>query len=282
MVKTTWQYVGVVVVCVAAFGVERGCVAQNVPATPTTAPATAAPSAEAMELLKALEAAGDKFTAIRADIDYTVFNPTLGDKEIRTGDVLYAAAKGDTPARFRIHFKTRQDGDKATILPDQMEYAFDGSWFYIKDHNNKTIQQIQVAAPGEKVEPLRLGKGPFPLPFGQKVDDVLEFFHPVTRDHDPKTDPPNTRYLKLTPKPGKADQVNFIEVEQWVDKDTNLPVKLIAKEKNKTTSTVLFGKREGDKVIMDTKPTIKDDGSDFRFEVTRGWKLEMTRLDEKK
>jgi len=267
------------VVCVAGFGVARACVAQDVPATPATGPAAPAPPTEAaMELLKALESAGDKFTAIRADIVYTVFNPTLGDKETRTGYVLYVAAKGDNPARFRIHFQTRQEGDGPRIK-DEMEYAFDGKWFNVKDHANKKLQQIQVAAPGEKVEPLRLGKGPFPLPFGQKVDDVLEFFHPVTRDPLP-SDPPNTRYLKLTPKPGKSDQVNFTEVEQWMDKETYLPVKLIAKEKNKTVTTVLFGKREGDKLIIDTKPAIKD--SDFTLSRPTGWQLEIIRMDEKK
>ena len=252
-----------------------GCAAQ------TTAPATApaAPPDEAvMGLLKDLEAAGDTFTAIKADIEYIVFSPALGDRETRVGYVLYDAARGDKPARFRIRFDTRQDNNGPRVK-DVMDYAFDGYWMSIADHANKKLQQIQIAAPGEKVEPLRLGKGPFPMPFGQKVDDVLEYFVPATRAADPK-DPPNTRYLRLTPKPGKADQVNFTEVEQWVDRDTNLPVKLVAKEKNNTVSTVLFGKREGDKVLMDTKPKIQD--RDFKLEKPTGWQLEIIRLDEKR
>ena len=284
--KTTVTCVGLAVLWMVMLGASWELAAQDVApvemanasvVTENAAP-TSQPSEAAMALLKDLEAAGEKFTAIKADIEYTVANPTLGDKETRMGYVLYTAARGDKPARFRIRFDNRQENNGPRVK-DVMDYAFDGEWMSIADHANKKLQQIQIAAPGETVEPLRLGKGPFPLPFGQRVDDVLEFFDAATRDPQ-KTDPPNTRYLKLTPKPGKTDQVNFTEVEQWVDKETNLPVKLVAKEKNKTVTTVLFGKRDGDKVLMNTKPEFKD--SDFKFNKPSGWQLDINRLEERK
>jgi len=275
-----WVAVGLAVLwpgaCVAQ--ADEAKTDEPTPAATDAAADSAQPGEAVLALLKDLERAGDTFTAVKADIVYTVFSPVLGDKETRVGFVLYDAAKGDRPARFRIHFDTRQDGDGPRVK-DVMDYAFDGFWMCIADHANKKLQQIQIAAPGEKVEPLRLGKGPFPMPFGQKVDDVLEFFDATTRDPLP-TDPPNTRFLRLTPKAGKADQVNFTQVEQWVDKETNLPVKLVANEKNKTVSTVLFGKREGNKVLMDTIPKIRD--NDFKLEKPTGWQLEIIRMDDRK
>ena len=276
--KTTGTRFGLLVLwMMAGLALPHECAAQA--AAPGAAQANAAvaqPGEAVMALLKALEAAGDQFTTVKTDITYTVVSPTLGDRETRVGYVLYDAAKGDKPARFRIHFDTRQDDDGPRVK-NVMDYAFDGrQWMYIADHANKKLQQLQTP---ENVNPLRLGEGPFPLPFGQKVDDVLEFFDAATRDPLP-ADPPNTQYLKLTPKADKADKMNFTEIEEWVDNKTNLPVKLVVREKNKTVSTVLFGKREGDKVVIDTQPKIKD--ADFKLEKPTGWQLEIIRLDEKK
>ena len=284
MNRTSWT---VVALLIAAIVLPLGCVAQTTMPAPTTQPTTMAASqpttgpastadAKVMATLKALEATGRNLTA-KADIDYTVRSVTLGDKEVRTGFVLYDAAKGDRSARFRIHFDTRKEGDGPAVK-DLLDYAFDGYWMSIARHAEKKLQQIQVAAQGQKVEPLRLGKGPFPIPFGQKVDDVLEFFDVTTRE--PKSDDPaNTIYLKLVLKPGKANQSNFTEIEEWIDKDLNLPVKLIAREKNKTVSTVLFGTRKDGKVTMDTKAKVDD--ADFKFSKPLGWTLEINNLEKK-
>ena len=39
----------------------------------------------------------------------------------------------------------------------------------------------QVAEAGQKVNPFEIGRGPFPLPFGQKTADVLKNFDVSTR-----------------------------------------------------------------------------------------------------
>lgn len=216
----------------------------------TTRPATGAAglSARTRSLLDQLEKAGREYPAIRADIDYKVVNPKLGDSESRTGWIAYQRGGQKQPARFRVHFDTLRQGEGRTVK-DQLDYAFDGRWLTVVKHRIKQIARYEIVAEGEKAQPLKLGKGPFPLPFGQEADDVIKFFLPTTRPLGPlgpgpgalrDGEPKDTDYLKLVPRPQYRRRMSFTRLEMWVSRKRFLPVKIISRDHSKNITTVVF------------------------------------------
>ena len=226
--------------------------------------------AKAKALLDRLERAGENYTTIRADIDYTVVLVKLGDTEQRTGYVAYQKKTAKTPTKFRVHFDTLRQGGGAK-LKEVVDYAFDGMWLTIARHRIKNITRIQVAAKGETVEPLRIGKGPFPLPFGQRTADVVKLFKAFTRPAAGKDEPKDTDLLLLIPRPASAEEMNFVELKMWVDRKTDLPVKVVSTDKSKKITTVTFKKVETNR---------KFDDKEFLLPRPLGWKVRVEPLGE--
>jgi outer membrane lipoprotein-sorting protein len=241
----------------------------SVATRPVATTTASAPSPAAMEALKAMEAAGEKYKTIRAGIDYNVDMAQTGDQERRTGYVAYKAAGQKEPAKFRISFDTLRLGEGA-VTKDQLDYVFDGQWLTVAKHRIKQMTRYQVAAPGEKVEPMRLGKGPFPVPFGQKADDVLTHFEVTTRDAR-KSDPPKTTYLKMLPRRERQQELSSKQVEMWVDVSTGLPAKIVSLDKNENITTVVF---------TDIKTGADVDPKLFTAERPAGWEYVVKPLGE--
>jgi outer membrane lipoprotein-sorting protein len=153
-------------------------------------------------------------------------------------------------------------------MKEKIDYIFDGQYLTEDNYKLKTRTRYQLAAKGETIEPLRIGQGPFPMPFGQKTADILEYLTPFTRKPTEK-DPKNTDYIKLLPNKQNKDSVNFIRLEMWVDKTTNLPVKIVSKNKNKDVRTITF---------TNTKTSAKIDPKLFDVKKPFGFKLHIERM----
>ena len=209
------------------------------PTTTTSAPAEAL-SEEAMKILRELEAAGDKYRTIRSGLDYEVVNLVLGDSEKRTGWVAYSKGDDDkTPTRFRVTFEKCKLGVGAESN-ELVDYATsDGQWLTVVKHKIKNITLYQLAAEGQKVDLWRIGKGLFPLPFGQKAADMVKYFMPTTRP-PVESDPNGTIYLRLVTRPQYDAELPTTRMEMWIDAKTYLPVRLKNRDKNKAVTTVTF------------------------------------------
>ena len=203
---------------------------------PTTATAPAADPA-AVKILDRLEKAGEKFPRIAADVDCHVDMRQVGDSETRTGQVWYQAPAGEEAGKFRIHFETLKAGDKGAKSRERVDYAFDGQWLTVRKEKIKQWIRYQVKPPGEKANPLELGQGPFPVPFGQKTAAVLEKYSPTTRP-PAKDDPKDTEYIKLTTRPTAKD-LNMVWIEMWVRPD-GLPVKIVTEDRSENRTTAVF------------------------------------------
>lgn len=202
---------------------------------PTTKPAT---SPAALAILDRLEKTSDTYKTLQADINYTVEMRMTGETEQRKGWVAFQKKTAKTVDKFRIHFDTlRLDGGRPVKSP--LDYIFDGYWLIIAKHKIKSMTRVEIAKPGEKVEPLKIGKGPFPVPFGQKTADMIEYLEITTRNPR-KSDPKGTSYLKMIPRKKYKEKLGFRKMEIWVDNKTNLPVKVVSKDKNKNITTVEF------------------------------------------
>jgi outer membrane lipoprotein-sorting protein len=244
------------------------------PARTTTQPATAtAPAVDpaVRKILDAMETAGKTTKSVRADFTYKTVNLTLGDEEFRTGWVAYQ--RGQTiksggkvamtiPPRFRVHFETMRLGRGKTVTM-KVDYIFDGKNFIIARAKNKNIIRMQVPPNMQGANMLALGKGPMPIPFGQKAADMITHFVCTTR---PKrfNDPKETVYLNLVPRKAHAKKLNSAYIHMWASTKHHLPIKIVSKDKSKNLITTSFTNM---KINKDVKKSL------FRFPKPFGWKL---------
>jgi len=226
----------------------------------TTAPANPDDPPSVDVTLAAMEEAGRQHGRIAATLDYEVDQPMTGDRELRSGSIRYQRQTEDTPPQFYVGFDTLKLGDGAT-LKDKVEYAFDGRWLTIAKHRIKQMTRYEIAAEGETVEAFRLGKGPFPVPFGQEAQAMKEYFVITTRPPGP-ADPANTTYLKLVPRDAHKEDLSFVLLEMWIDRNTSLPVRLVSRDASRNTTTVTFSEIETD---------VTFDAADFRLPAPVGW-----------
>lgn len=253
------------IVSAALIAAATFCLAQQ--SQPETAPTDV--TAQTKAILDRLQAAGDKYTTLKADVNYVVEMRMTGETETRTGWVAFQKSTEKTPDMFRIHFDTLKL-DQGKKSASQLDYIFDGQWLTIAKHNIKSMTRMQVAQPGEKVEALRIGKGPFPIPFGQKTDDMIKCLQITTREPE-ADDPANTDYLKLIPRKNYEEQLNFKKMEMWIDRVTNLPVKVIVKDKNKNVTIAEF---------TNIKTQAQIDPALFQMEKPAGWDLTIERMNK--
>lgn len=238
----------------------------GIPAAPVANPTDAAAKA----ILDRLEKAGEKYTTLRSNVDYKVVNRMTGEKELRKGWVAYQKAVKDQPDRFRVHFDTLRLEDGAPFQ-NIVDYIFDGSQFVTRD-NYRTQTRTRWQIPEEQRRDLmKIGKGPFPVPFGQKTADVLTYLQGRTRKTQ-ASDPPGTDYLKLTALSEKEEKdISFIRLEMWVSRKTNLPVKIRVRDENRNVKTVTF---------KNTKTDPKIDKKLFDVPKPAGFELIVQRLEQ--
>lgn len=146
--------------------------------------------------------------------------------------------------QFYIHFEKWNDGALWMTDPQQW-YIFDGEWLTTAKENGRTIEREQIVRPGEKTDLFKLGRGPFPLPFGQSKADMLEHFD--IRLVSPSGDDPQvTDHLICEAKPNSKVAERFERIELFVSNDAaspslGLPVKIVAyKADGQTRETVTF------------------------------------------
>ena len=228
------------------------------------------PDAEQIDMiLAALEAAGREHVQIVSKVDYRFDERMTGDREQRTGTIKYQRQTEETPSRFYVGFETLQLGDGA-LLKDKVEYAFDGRWFTIAKHRIKQMTRYELAAEGERIEAFKLGKGPFPLPFGQEAAAMYEHFDITTRDPG-EEEPENTWYLRLTPKEDLAEEMSFTRLEMWIDRDRHLPVRLVSRDKNRNVTVAEFDEIQTDVELADR---------DFHMPRPLGWEYSEQALQD--
>jgi len=194
-----------------------------------------APDATVDQILDALKARGDSLKDFSADIKLTVVDQTTADSTADSGKFLFQKlADGD--ARFRVTFTERNDGSKA--IGERHEYEMSDGWLKERDYSKRVETDRQVVKPGEKINLLKLGQGPFPLPVGQDKEDVKRDFD-VTLIASSKDDPAGTTHLQLKPKDGTDMGRRFAMLDVYVERKSGMPVRIVtldnAKERLQTT-----------------------------------------------
>jgi hypothetical protein len=141
---------------------------------------------------------------------------------------------------FRVHFETMRLGrGKTTTSP--VDYAYDGKNLIVARAKNKVINRFQMPPGGKGANMLQLGKGPMPLPFGQKTADMVKYFVCTNRPTR-ATDPKDTVYLSLVPRKEHAKALSTMYIHMWISTKTWLPVKIVTRDKSKNIITSTFSK----------------------------------------
>jgi len=267
-----------------AEGVTREIVNQPQSAQPASPPTSQpAPSDPAVALLDRLETAAEDLRDFSADITYNLWDSMLQRREIRGCEILYDVRPNDGSRRFAILVTSVTVGNRRDN--QKKRYIFDGSWFVEIDYDNHMFTKRQIVAPGERFDPLKLGEGPFPLPVGQRRDDVLARFEASlldgTRDKvlAKFLADKSVQGLKLVPRPStpQADQVADIEI--FYDTATLLPLGLVLTEINGNRKTVMLRNLKRNQGIDESKLSIEQpDPKDWQIDV-RPWVARRTRND---
>jgi len=182
--------------------------------------------ADADALLARLETAREKIDTLRASLTYRRQFAIAGDTQIRVGDLYFDndTTDADGRTRFAVRFDTLVVGDRLERR-DQL-FVFDGEWLVEKESNDRRFAKRQVAPPGSTFDPLRIGEGPFPIPLGQKPEDIVERYTAELRPPTEGLDPEDGLHiyaeqglvqLRLTPRPEYAETDDFTEIRLWYD-----------------------------------------------------------------
>jgi outer membrane lipoprotein-sorting protein len=178
------------------------------------------------DVLDALDARGKNLQDFSAAVKLSSVDNSIGSSTAETGKVLYRR-KPDGDARIRVAFNIFDDGSK--IMPQDHQYTLDGGWLVERNYDKKQEIRRQVFKPGQKMDPLKLGEGPFPLPIGQNKQDVKNLFVAAKIAPAPD-DPAGTLHVQLTPKPGTSLARKFQSIDVWVDTATAMPRRIQTQE----------------------------------------------------
>jgi hypothetical protein len=197
---------------------------------PSAAPLPGADFADADELLSALEAADRDLESLTATIRWVRTFALAGDVQTRDGHLAFKSTPGEDGKpplrRFGIEFSSLVMGQVKEDILDR--YIFDGEWLLELDYKNKQFMRRQVVPPGERFDPLRIGEGPFPIPIGQRKDEILRRFDAqlMLPGDSISEDEPGllefTRHMtqvRLTPRPEWKDEFDFAEIRLWYKRD---------------------------------------------------------------
>ena len=211
------------------------------------------------DVLDALDIAGRDLKDFDADLTASEEDTSgrTGADLTRTGKVWFQLL-ADGQARIHVLFDKTESGGK--IRDTKLEYLLLDGWLTERDYKDQKEVKRQVIKPGEKVNLLKLGEGPFPLPIGQKKEDVKTVFTVAAKPLE-EGDPAGTVHLELTPKADSSYARRFKAIDVFVDPKTHLPARIGTMDKNggkyRTTDLKNFRLNPGLKDSNFELPSIK-------------------------
>ena len=148
----------------------------------------------------------------------------------------------ETERRFgHIYYQAEQPKRRAAVVFTQTvdpngrgrerleHYVYADGILSDYDHEAKRLTRRELTRPGDTRDPLRLGDGPVPIPFGQRKADILKAFE-VTPGPQPPSDlvkqPESVVGLHLVPREGTllAEKGKIRSIDLWLDNATASPV----------------------------------------------------------
>jgi outer membrane lipoprotein-sorting protein len=195
-----------------------------------------APDAPLDAVLDALDARGKNLEDFSADVALHTTDQRTGQDTAQIGTIVFQN-RDAAASRIRVKFEKKvvDDGNGPKITQQQrLDYVLEGGWLTDRDYQKKLEVRRQVLKPGQQMNLLKLGEGPFPLPIGQDKAEVKKQFKPE-RIASGEGDPPNTIHVRLTPNKGSQFERKFKQIDVFVDRNTAMPVRIDTVEPAGTT-----------------------------------------------
>jgi len=136
------------------------------------------PASDLDTILDALNARGQNLADFTADVVLHTIDMRTGQDTSQIGTVVFQNRKG-VDSRIKVAFETKRtdEGIGHPIMQKQkLDYLLDKGWLTDRDYQKKLEVKRQVLRPDQKMNLLKLGEGPFPLPIGQDKEDVKKQF----------------------------------------------------------------------------------------------------------
>ena len=173
-----------------------------------------------------------KTKTIHANISYERIDGVdiLDDKQTQIGKLIFQAAApkspstGARPARFAIHFVKLTIDGRSQI--QDIHHVFDGRWLVRRNNDEKIFNKDEIVAPDapeDNKNPLGLGEGPFTFPITAGKERILKKFN-ASLISTVEDDPLQTVHLRLTPKPGRHQELAQIDI--WYHVKTGVPMRI--------------------------------------------------------
>jgi hypothetical protein len=177
-------------------------------------------------ILTALQKRSDGLKDIRCDVVFTDEDKVNLTKNVKEGRIKLMVAKPN--AHFLVHFdKTTVDG----VRGKQEWYLFDGVWFYQAIERLEQVTRQLIAGSGQSIDLFDIEKAPFPMPFGQKKENILKNFE-VRLAEPTGADPPETDHLICNPKPKSRLARRYDQLDLYVHRKLNLPARIVVTKNN--------------------------------------------------
>lgn len=220
---------------------------------PTVAQPKKFESPEAM--LSALEIAGDTISTFRANVIYDRVDAVSENRERRTGQIVLAQIAGQLKSRILAIMFDQLIDASGHATTERQRFVFSGGWLFEFDDQRHQLIARELVAPGEQLDPLRIGEGPIPIPIGQKKGEVLQRFEvkfagqpaePLLKRLE------NIQGLALHPKQNAGVDPDLGDICVWYDLATLMPVAVKATTKGGDEKILLLTKIEVNKALDDS------------------------------
>jgi hypothetical protein len=140
---------------------------------------------------------------------------------------------------YRLQFDSLQQGKGGPVFKSTEIYSFDGRVLHELNSKTKQLVHHELAPEGQLARPAGLGKGPFPVLWGQKKKDVLDAFR-VKLAPASQSDPKDTDHLELVPRPKTDLADKYHQVDMFISRTLGLPARMVLDEKSDEITTVDF------------------------------------------
>lgn len=175
-------------------------------------------------ILRKLNNTTSTLKSYQCRIEYRFSQPLLQSQTVRTGTLHYL--KFENRSNLRINFETlKQDEEKQQKYVEQ--YIFDGVWLIVIDYQIKEVKKYQLAEPNNPADAFELATNNFPVIGFSAAKDLKKDFE-ISLLPEQRLDSLNLVGLHLKVKPDSIYKDNYSSVDFWIDKNLNLPVRIVS------------------------------------------------------
>ena len=193
------------------------------------------------KVLEKLNKTTQELESLECRVEYKDVQPSVFETQTLKKGILYYTKKGNE-SKLRVNFKTVQHDDEpeqkcieqyivvdGALLKSKTQ-DFEGMWLVHLDYEFRTVKYIQIAEANNSEEPVdvfELISRNLPMVGFTKIEDLKKQFD-ITLVDEKKNEYEEFIQVHLKIKPNSVYKDDYTQIDFWIDKKLNLPVKIKA------------------------------------------------------